>query len=241
MKRKIMKNEKGSLTVEALLFLIPFMCAYLTIINGARFVQTEMLIHHAITQTCKQISTYSYVLTKTDITKHMQNTNGKSEQFKTDVGSAVEAIQQLGSQIGNVGSSGDIVGDLEDIYNSGQQAGESLSGFLEDPSSIAAGVFAAVKSEIRGEAMSWIAGELSRSSIKSSIGLLSDDPNEYLENLGVVDGLDGLDFSKSTWISNSEGKGDIRVVVTYQMKNLLFPDFDIGEREFSQCASTLVW
>ena len=50
-------KDKGSLTVEALLFLIPFIMAFCTLINAARFVQAEMLIHHAVTQTAKQIST----------------------------------------------------------------------------------------------------------------------------------------------------------------------------------------
>ena len=58
-KNRDMVNEagsRGSLTVEALLFLIPFMIAFFTLINAARFVQAEMLIHHAVTQTAKQIS-----------------------------------------------------------------------------------------------------------------------------------------------------------------------------------------
>lgn len=41
--------SRGSLTVEALVFLIPFIMAFCTLINAARFVQAEMLIHHAIT------------------------------------------------------------------------------------------------------------------------------------------------------------------------------------------------
>lgn len=50
--RRVKKdNDKGSLTVEALLFLIPFIMAFCTLINAARFVQAEMLIHHAVTQT----------------------------------------------------------------------------------------------------------------------------------------------------------------------------------------------
>ena len=76
---------KGALTVEVLLFLIPFMMAFLTIVNAGRFVQTEMLIHHAITQTAKQISAYGYVLTKTELTQTMINTNKKSAEFQTDV------------------------------------------------------------------------------------------------------------------------------------------------------------
>ena len=81
------KNDRrrGSLTVEALLFLFPFMMAFLTVINMARFVQTEMIIHHAITQTAKQISAYGYILTKTTIAQNMQGTNKKSSEFNTTV------------------------------------------------------------------------------------------------------------------------------------------------------------
>ena len=79
-----LRRERGSLTVEAILFLIPFMCAFLTLVNMARFVQAEVVIHHAITQTAKQISTYSYVMTKTGMTSMMQQTNAKSNKFKAD-------------------------------------------------------------------------------------------------------------------------------------------------------------
>lgn len=70
-------TDRGSLTVEALLFLIPFMLAFLTVVNAGRFVQTEMLMHHAITQTAKQISAYGYVLTKTKVTETMINNKQK--------------------------------------------------------------------------------------------------------------------------------------------------------------------
>ena len=78
------ENEKnrGSLTVETALFLLPFMCAYLILINTARFVEAEVIVHHAITQTAKQISTYSYVLTKTKIVDKIQNTKKKSSKFQ---------------------------------------------------------------------------------------------------------------------------------------------------------------
>ncbi len=69
--------NEGSLTVEALLFLIPFIMAFCTLINAARYVQAEMLIRHAVTQTAKQISTYSYVLTNKD-----QQQNSGDEQKK---------------------------------------------------------------------------------------------------------------------------------------------------------------
>ena len=62
-------------------------------------------------------------------------------------------------------------------------------------------VMSMVKSDIRGAAMTYVAGELSRASIKNSIGKVNDDVDTYLTNLGVVDGLSGLDFSQTKWIS----------------------------------------
>lgn len=211
MRKKRRSNEKGSLTVEALVFLIPFIMAFCTIINAARFVQAEMLIHHAITQTAKQISTYSYVLTKTEIAEKMQRSNGKSQEFTDDVNRAATSISGLADAVG-------------------------------DPGALAEGVFSMVKSGIVGEATSGAVGALAKDSIEKSIENLTDDPDEFLENLGIVGGLSGLDFSESKWLSNTqEEKGNVQIVVTYKMKNVLFPDFDFGQHEFCQSASTLIW
>lgn len=70
---------------------------------------------------------------------------------------------------------------------------------------------------------------------------MNDDPNEYLEKLGIVGGLDGLDFGKSKWISNEGGSGNIEIVVTFKLKNQLFKQFDFGEHEYALSASTLSW
>ncbi len=228
---------KGALTVEVLLFMIPFMMAFLTIINAGRFVQTEMLIHHAITQTAKQISAYGYVLTKTEITDQMIATNNKSQKFRTDVNTTVNSVKKFSNSVSDFTATG----NLQNVIDSGNAAYTQLSDFFSDPDAIANGVMAMVKSDVRGAAMTYVAGELSKASIKNALRLITDNENTYLTNLGIVDGLDGLDFSQSKWISVSKGKGDIQIVVTYTMKNLIFPQFDFGQYEFRQCASTLMW
>ena len=228
---------RGALTVEVLLFLIPFMMAFLTIINAGRFVQSEMLIHHAITQTAKQISAYGYVLTKTNITDQMISTNNKSSKFKTDASNTVDSVKNFSNSVSDFTTTG----DLQSVIDSGNAAYTQLSDFFSDPNAIATGVMSMVKSDIRGAAMTYVAGELSRASIKNSIGKVNDDVDTYLTNLGIVDGLSGLDFSQTKWISVGEGKGDVQIVVTYTMKNNIFPQFDFGEYEVRQCASTLMW
>lgn len=228
---------RGALTVEVLLFLIPFMMAFLTIINAGRFVQSEMLIHHSITQTAKQISAYGYVLTKTNITDQMISTNNKSSKFKTDASNTVDSVKNFSNSVSDFTTTG----DLQSVIDSGNAAYTQLSDFFSDPDAIATGVMSMVKSDIRGAAMTYVAGELSRASIKNSIGKVNDDVDTYLTNLGIVDGLSGLDFSQTKWISVGEGKGDVQIVVTYTMKNNIFPQFDFGEYEVRQCASTLMW
>lgn len=209
-KNRTYGGSRGSLTVEALLFLIPFMMAFCTLINAARFVQAEMLIHHAITQTAKQISTYSYVLTKAEISSRIRETNKKSEQFLVTVDEATSSIQ------GFV----DAVSAPDELFD---------------------GMVSLIKSKGRGAVLTEVIGLLSKRNIENAISLLSDDPDEYLENIGIVGGMSGLDFQESEWLSNSEGKGDIKIVVTYTMKNMIFPDFDFGQYEFCQCAYTLIW
>ena len=117
---------RGALTVEVLLFLIPFMMAFLTIINAGRFVQSEMLIHHAITQTAKQISAYGYVLTKTNITDQMISTNNKSSKFKTDASNTVDSVKNFSNSVSDFTTTG----DLQSVIDSGNAAYTQLSDFF---------------------------------------------------------------------------------------------------------------
>lgn len=213
-RKKEMGNKdgsKGSLTVETLLFLIPFIMAFCTLINVARFVQAEMLIHHAVTQTAKQISTYSYVLTKTKISKRVIDSNKKSEELRVSIENATKSVT-----------------DFVNIFS-------DMDGLVDN-------VFGFLKSDLEQTVITEVVGELTKNNIKNEIALMSDDPNEFLENIGIEGGLSGLHFDKTRCLDNTDGKGTVKIVVTYTMKNVLFPDFDFAQPyEFCQCAYTLMW
>lgn len=230
-------TDRGSLTVEALLFLIPFMLAFLTVVNAGRFVQTEMLMHHAITQTAKQISAYGYVLTKTKVTETMINTNKKSAEFKEETQKTVDYVKKFSDSVSDFAAGG----DLQDVIDSRDEAQTQLSEYFSDPDALASGVMSVMKSGMENSVKTYLVGELAKASIKNSVGKITDDVGTYLENVGIVDGLDGLDFSQSKWMSVTEGKGDVKIVVTYTMKNNLFPQFDFCQYKFRQCVSTLMW
>lgn len=238
-----MKKDKarGSISIEVVLILVPFMLCFMTVLNLARFVEAEVIVHHAITQTAKEISTYSYVMTKTGITEKMISTNRESSEFRTDVDNTVNSLMELGSAIGSLGSSAEASVMIDTISKDIDTLKSTSAKYISDPKSIATGVFAAVKAEGRQEAMKNIAGQLTMGSIQNVLNLITDDPDSYLENIGIVGGMDGLDFSQTKWLSATEGKGEIKVVVTFTMKNNISPMFDFGEHKFCQCASTLLW
>ena len=245
MKRKKDNHNKGSLTVETLLFLIPFMCAFLLIINAARYIETEMIIHHAITQTAKQISTYSYVLTKTNVVSRIQKTNKEGATFKKDVNTIASDIGTFAENVDKlkgVETGGDLQGALEGMYDSGNSIYQTGSQYVKNPNKIATGIISCAKGAIEGKITSEAIAGLAKNSTISILESYSNDVDKYLERLGVVNGKSGLDFSDSEWINAADGKGNVDIVVKYTIKNQLFPDIaDIGEHECCQRVSTLVW
>ena len=235
------KRDRGSLTVECLLFMIPVMCAFFSLVNVSRFVQAEVIMHHAITQTAKQISAYSYVMTKSGISERMINTNAKSAKFRTDIDTAAGAVSDFFSAVGGALQGQNIQQNINDAVDNLILGVDTVQPYLEEPRQILVGVLSALKSGVRHELMVAVVGGVARGCIRQSLSYVSSDPDAYLEKLGVVDGIDGLDFSDSKWIDNTEGKGNIEITVTYTMRNLMFPQFDFGQHQYRLCASTLTW
>jgi len=234
-------KEKGSLTVECLLFMIPVMCAFFTLVNISRYVQAEVIIHHAITQTAKQISVYSYVLTKTDISTRIQGTAKKSAQFVTTTEKTIDSVASFMGAVGELGSGADIVTQVDNVIAAGQTAYGSVKDYFSDPKALLSGVLAVAKSKGEQMVLTYVAGCIARGCIQESLSYMTSDPDKYLRDVGVAGGLEGLDFSQSRWMGNTEGKPNIEITVTYTMRNLMFPQFDFGEHKYRVCASTSIW
>lgn len=233
-------KERGSLTVEAVLFLVPFMLAFLTLLNVARYVEAEMLIHHSITQTAKQVSTYSYLLTKSEISKEIQETTKKSKEFETDTKETINSVTTVFTKLKSFDMS-DPVNSVDDVVTAAGGASDALTDYFSDPEAILSGAMAMAQHGAESAILTTILGGISGANLKNALATVTDDPDLYLERIGVVDGLDGLNYEKSEWMSNESGKPNLKIVVTYKMKNLIFPLFDFGEIDCSQCASTLIW
>lgn len=112
--------------------------------------------------------------------------------------------------------------------------------YFSNPSGILKGLGAVMKDEGVSAIKSFvIAAPLSNALTAKQIELYGTDAKgkDILERLGVVNGMEGLNFLGSTLFNDGE---TITVQVSYTMK-IAYPGFDLKEFHFVQSASTRAW
>lgn len=233
-----MKNNKGSLTVEACLSLTMFLMIFVTILYIMRIVFAYEIVQHALNQTAKEISAYSYYYAASgmaDINGQVQSsTAGGIEHFNQNMTNVVNVYQEF-SELGNIAKEqGESAkkGDWDGIVSGLQNAGEKYSDFqdalgpaADTLKSVADDPVAAIKSVgsvlLNGgneAAKTFLCGEISRNLMSKYIaGGSYQDADTRLKNLRIDGGMDGLDFSASSfWSAGNEQ--DIELVVCYTIK-----------------------
>lgn len=93
--RKYRDVERGSITVEASLILVIFIFGWVAITSIADFIGVQMIMQYNITQAAKQISTYSYLLSKTDYYMDGQNLKSAAENGKDQVDETIDTVVKL--------------------------------------------------------------------------------------------------------------------------------------------------
>ena len=243
------KGEKGSFTVEAILSLSIFMFAFVTIVSLATVAKIESTTQYAIDQTAKEISKYTYIASRANLLVHPK------DSAEATVDSIDEAVQSMydfsdvlsSSTGGNgvtlsseglsdmlSGMSGD---DFKSITASAQNVYNSFAPLMSDPKG-AITALAQVVAQKGGSALvsRVIAQPLCKALLPKYI-TQQDDASAVLEKMGVVNGLDGLDFSLSTFLMDQR---TINVVLVYEIDVKGFGIFD-QKLIVKQTASTAAW
>ena len=243
------KGEKGSFTVEAILSLSIFMFAFVTIVSLATIAKIESTTQYAIDQTAKEISKYTYIASRANLLVHPK------DSAEATVDSIDEAVQSMydfsdvlsSSTGGNgvtlnseglsdmlSGMSGD---DFKSITASAQTVYNSFAPLMSDPKG-AITALAQVVAQKGGSALvsRVIAQPLCKALLPKYI-TQQDDASAVLEKMGVVNGLDGLDFSLSTFLMDQR---TINVVLVYEIDVKGFGIFD-QKLIVKQTASTAAW
>ncbi len=236
------QREKGSMTVEAALFLVIFLMGFLTIINFARLVRAEVAMRHAINGTSMQISQYGYLLTKTGIAKELTQTANEAKQIKSDISEVGSAVSNLSDALGGVATSGvteESVNHLIDAVSDSGGAYQIAKSYFQNPKGLMNGLIALGKNSLEEYAATALVSKIAESQVELYLSRISDDPDAYLEGLGIAGGIEGLHFQESKCIAG--GTKDICIVVEFSVENQMFPWMSFGTKKMKVSSSTRIW
>lgn len=237
-------NEKGGITIEATLFLTMFIMFYMFFIYLVQMTKAQVVLQYSINEVAKEVSAYSYVLTKVGITEKRAETSESANKFKGDTMQLVNGVQNLANLIssedtGLIDKVNGLKEEGTELIDNGKAYKES---YLSDKTTIFYDLLDVAKSGVVDWASAALIGEIVEREVAKQIEVMSHkDADTYLKDLGVVDGLEGLDFSKTKWASEiKEGMPVFEVTVTYEMKmNLGW--FELEPRKYKLTAKTALW
>lgn len=225
---RVLKENKGAVTVEACISLTIFLMIFVTILYIIRIVFAYGIVQHALNQTAKEFSTYTYYYavsglgdingtiqssTKDGIdsfNKNVTNIVNVYDSFNTLRGSVKEAknSDSSGGISGAIDSVKNTSGAYEDFIKSLGSAAETIASIVEDPVGAIKSVGSVILNGTNESAKTFICGEISRGLMAKYIsggGYSAADTR--LENLRIVGGLSGLDFSASEfWTADSQNE-----------------------------------
>ncbi len=255
-----MKKEKGSLTVEACISLTMFLMVFVTILYIMRIVFAYGIMQHALNQTAKEFSTYSYyyaVSGLADVNGQIQSsTAGGVSSFNENVTNIVNVYDSFNTLGGSVkeatssASSGDlsgtisslqsVSGDYSNFTNSLGPATDTIKSIADDPVAAIKSVGSVFLSGGNESAKTFLCGELSRSLMSKYISEGGyEAANTRLKNLRISGGLDGVDFSASEFWS-SDAPNEIELVVCYTIEPV-FPFKIVDELHFMNKVRVRGW
>ena len=139
------KRQKGSITVEATLFLPLFFLAFVSIYSLISFTRAQLIVQYAADQAAKEVAQYSYILEKIGILDSLDGLNSRSEDFEKNIKSIEEQLQTVQQAGENALNGEDPVGNTIEAGKAAKDAYGTVSGYVDDPESFISGVLAVFK------------------------------------------------------------------------------------------------
>lgn len=244
-KKAIRQKEKGMITVEAVLSLVPFIMVILGIISFINIFAVHNKIQFALYQIGGELSGYTYLYQalgiraadlklKEDADTNTEKLDGAIEEM-TDF---LEQINTFESSLNQLSGStpGDITGNLDNVANNGQQVIEggqhmvqTVRDLASDPKGLLRAFVYLATEKAESALKTLLLGEVSRALVKvyldeSFSQYAPGTADDYLRHYGVKGGVNGLDFGKSRLFDDNNYRM-IDIVVEYDIEVYFFKLF----------------
>ncbi|MCQ2455533.1 MAG: hypothetical protein MJ090_05290 [Clostridia bacterium] len=208
---KIKKREQGAIVAEATIALSAFVFAIYIILSIVDICYVQAKMGVAINSAAKEMSQYAYLYETFNLSEHMSGEGGKSSEL---MGSFSTVLNKISNGTSNFSS------DISSMFaTAGAQAqGDNAAEY------------------IKNDLGKGLAKQLVKKNLVSFEG---DTPEAFLHRCHVKDGLSGLNFINTTFLTDKD-QSKISIIVSYkvQVVRLLNTEYTFN---FIQRADTKAW
>lgn len=231
------RREVGSITIEAAIFLSMFIMFYMLFMDLVQVARAQVLLQYTINEVAKEISQYSYILTKCGIVEKRTQTAKRTAEFKNKTGEMIESVKTLGNAISS--------GNPADIIDSAQGTADTADNYVQYIGG-ANGLFEKLLDLLKTEGANIVSEAVIKELVKVGVDeqlsvLTQDSVDTYLKKLCIQGGLSGLDFEGTKWCSTTtDGMPDLEIHLNYTI-DFKLGYFDIEPRRVKLVAKTALW
>lgn len=221
-------KESGMMVVEAVISFTVFIMAVVCIISLINVYMVHNKVQFAINSSANELAGYLYLYDVMGL--HTVHNDGDKYVDKL-TGSAADIIDSY-NKIGEVGSrisGGDfskIESDADDLKASLDKSYSDIKNYIDNPNELLVGLIYGGYEMLE----SGTVGLLIRLLSAKYIDTADKSADEYLKGFGVTQGYDGLEFRRTRFLQDEDGKM-IDVVVEYDMEvmflGMFLPDSSI--------------
>jgi hypothetical protein len=244
-----LKEDEASAVVEAVISFAGFLFVIFTILNVVNFCRAQMLISNAVDTATKELTQYSYFYKMSGLQKLSDDYAAKVDAEKANINGVIGSVDEFytalaGAQDDSVEQSTNVKNAIEegnlnlddiqnalsslktdavDIEKSMKTIDNAFGAVQDNPMAYMKSIAAiAGKETIDILTSHCIAAPLSRLFVAKHFGSSVSEANEKLKAIGVVDGLDGMNFKMSTLfntvdVNDATKNGDVHIVVYYRL------------------------
>lgn len=217
---KQMKNEKGMMTVEAVLSLVPFIMVVLGIISFINIFMVHNKVQYAMYQAANELTAYTYFYEALGIRSGDQALGKDINRETAEIDNAIEKTSEFLEQLETLGPN---------TIETGREAVNAGVALVSDPQDLLRNLVYFGIEQGEHALKSWIIDTISsalipiylESSFSPSNPMTAD---EYLLKAGVSGGVKGIDFSNSKLFQDDKYKM-IDIVAEYDLEISFFDLF----------------
>ena len=264
--REKQNNQRGSATIEAVVAFTGFMLVFFTILGMVNYSRAQMRIAAAVDTAARELSQYAYFYKMSGLQKFdlavTEETKDDEERINqvlstvdglyTAVGGAFDQSAEDATNLANAISEGQLsvdqiqqtLGNIDDnasnIETSMGEVADQIKAIGENPILYMRSLVAIAGEEGMDLAKRAIAACLGEMFVLKHFGDTPEEQDANLKALGVVNGIEGMNFKMSTMFTDDHHQ-EIQIVVFYKVKMAQFFDWEILEVDLCKQAVCSAW